>query len=87
MSQKAFLLFVTFCWTEMAWGVPITFNTALPVAEDEFIAREQLVYNQSGNDPGTADRDRTAWAAVSVWGTALTATLPYSALSPTSTGI
>lgn len=52
----------------MAWGAPITFNTALPVAEDEFIAREQLVFNQSGNDPGTADRDRTAWAAVSVLG-------------------
>jgi hypothetical protein len=55
-------------WTGAAWSAPITFNTALPVAKGEFVFREQFVLDQSGDDPGGADRDRTAWAAVSVLG-------------------
>ena len=49
-------------------GAPITFNTALPVGSGEFVFREQLVVEQSGDDPSRADRDRTARAAVSVLG-------------------
>lgn len=55
-------------WTHPVWGAPITFNTALPVAEGEFIAREQLILNQSGHDPGLLQRDRRAVTAVSVLG-------------------
>jgi len=55
-------------WSNMNVAAPITFNTALPVAEGEFIAREQLIISQSGNDPGGSDRDRTAKAAVSILG-------------------
>ncbi len=51
-----------------AWSAPITFNTALPVAQGEFLFREQLISNRSGDDPGTLDRKRTANAAVSVLG-------------------
>ena len=51
-----------------AWGAPLTFNTALPVAEGEFVFREQFVVSQSGDDPSSANRDRTAWSAVSVLG-------------------
>ncbi len=54
--------------TATAWSAPITFNTALPVAEGEFVFREQVVLNQSGDDPSAADRDRTAWSVVSVLG-------------------
>lgn len=50
----------------VAWDAPITFNTALPVAEDEFIFRQQFVFDQSGDDPSGADRDREVFAAVSV---------------------
>jgi len=57
-----------FGWTGAAWSAPITFNTALPVAEGTFVARQQFVVNQSGDDPSGAARDRTAWAAVSVLG-------------------
>ncbi len=49
-------------------GAPITFNTALPVAEDAFIGRIQYVVNQSGKDPSGADRDRRAQTIVSVLG-------------------
>ncbi len=51
-----------------AWGAPITFNTALPVAKGEFVFREQFIVAQSGDDPSGADRERTALAAVSVLG-------------------
>lgn len=82
MSQKTFLLLVIFCWTSVAWSAPITFNTALPVAEDEFIAREQFVYNQSGNDPGPMARDRTAWAAISVLGYGINSDLALFGVVP-----
>lgn len=55
-------------WSSAAVSAPITFNTALPVAKGEFIVREQLVVNQSGDDPGGADRDRTSRAIASVLG-------------------
>ena len=55
-------------WAGAAWGAPITSNTALPVAEGEFVFREQIVVDQSGDDPSGAERDRTAWSAVSVLG-------------------
>ncbi len=51
-----------------AWSAPITSNTALPVAEGEFVFREQFVLDRSGDDPSGAARDRTAWSAVSVLG-------------------
>lgn len=51
-----------------ALSAPMTFNTALPVAEGEFVFREQFVLVRSGDDPGGAGRDRTAWSAVSVLG-------------------
>ncbi len=70
MSQwgKTIVLPVLLVWSGMALSAPMTFNTALPVAEGEFVFREQLVLDQSGDDPGSAGRDRTAWSAVSVLG-------------------
>lgn len=57
-----------FGWVGAARSAPQTFNTALPVAEDEFVFREQFVLDQSGDDPSGANRDRTAMSAVSVLG-------------------
>ncbi|NIP72228.1 MAG: transporter [Gammaproteobacteria bacterium] len=68
----AVLLIPTLVWTSQVIGAPITFNTALPVAKGEFVAREQLVVNQSGDDPSGADRDRTEVAAVTALGYGLT---------------
>ncbi len=41
-------------WAGAAWSAPITSNTALPVAEGEFVFREQFVLDRSGNDPSGA---------------------------------
>lgn len=65
-----------------AWGAPITFNTALPVAEDEFIFRQQFVFDQSGDDPSGADRDREVFAAVSVLGYGVTSDLAVFGVLP-----
>jgi len=69
----------------LAWpasAAPITFNTALPVAEGEFIARAQVIVNQSGDDPSGADRDRTAWTAASVLGYGMTGDLAVFGVVP-----
>lgn len=55
-------------WAAAACAAPESFNTALPVAEGEFVFREQFILDQSGADPSGADRDRTAWVLVSVLG-------------------
>ncbi len=52
----------------MAVAAPLTFNTALPVAEDEFAFCGQFVLSQSGDDLSGADRNLTASSAVSVLG-------------------
>ena len=63
-------------------SAPETFNTALPVAKGEFVFREQLVLEQSGDDPSGADRDRTAWSAVSVLGYGVNADLALFGVVP-----
>jgi len=50
-----------------AKAAPITFNTALPVAKDEYLFRQQFILNQSGDDPGNLNRDRTALTAVTTF--------------------
>lgn len=90
----AIMLIPVLVWISQAIGAPITFNTALPVAKGEFVAREQLVVNRSGDDPSSADRDRTEVAAVTALGYGLTGqwalfgVLPYRDidLDLTSTG-
>jgi hypothetical protein len=65
-----------------AIAAPLTFNTALPVAEGEFVLRGQFVLDQSGDDPSGAKRDRTAWSAVSVLGYGVRGDLTVFAVAP-----
>ncbi len=60
------LLMLLMGLSHKVWSAPISFNTALPVAKNEFIFRQQFVVNQSGYDPSESNRDRTAWSAISV---------------------
>ncbi len=67
--QSVFALTVyALSWSAFTHAAPITFNTALPVAEGEFLIREQLIVSQSGDDPSGANRDRTAITAVTAIG-------------------
>jgi len=46
-------------------AAPLTFNTALPVSQNEFIVRQQIIVNQSGNDPTMLARKRVQSSLVS----------------------
>ena len=63
-------------------AAPQTFNTALPVAQGEFVFREQFILDQSGDDPSGAGRDRVAWALVSVLGYGATPDLALFVVVP-----
>lgn len=55
-----------------AVAAPQTFNTALPVAEGEFVFREQFVYRKATDDPSPADRELQVLGGVSVLGYGVT---------------
>ena len=55
-----------------AMAAPQTFNTALPVAQDEFVFREQFVYRKATDDPSPADRKLQVLGGVSVLGYGVT---------------
>lgn len=65
------------------WSAPITFYTALPVAQGQFVFREQFVFGRSSGDPGPEGREMESLGAVSVLGFgatrdfALFGVLPY----------
>jgi len=82
MTARIVIFLTLLGWAGAARSAPITFNTALPVAQSEFVAREQLIVNQSGKDPGGLRRDRTAWAAVSVLGYGVTGDLALFGVVP-----
>ncbi len=71
-------------WADAAWSGPITFNSAIVLAEGEFVVREQFVFNRSSDDPSGADRERESLGVVSVLGYAvdkdlmLFGVLPYA---------
>ena len=69
-------------WGASAQAAPLSFNTALPVAQGEFVFREQFILDQSGDDPSGADRDRTAWALLSVLGYGVTPDLALFGVFP-----
>ncbi len=69
-------------WATPAWAAPQSFNTALPVAQGEFVFREQFVLDQSGDDSSPSDRDRTAWALLSVLGYGATPELALFGVVP-----
>ena len=54
--RHVWILLVLSLVATSASSAPITFNTALPVAKGEFINRELLVLNRSGDDPSGGGR-------------------------------
>ena len=62
---------------------PITFNSAITLSSDEFVIREQFVYDLAGDDPSGAGRESQALGSISVLGygidekLSLFAVLPY----------
>lgn len=65
-----------------AQGAPITFNTALPVAEGEFVFRNQSVFANADDDPSAANRDLERFANISVLGYGATSDLALFGVLP-----
>jgi len=63
-------------------AAPQTFNTALPVAEGEFVFREQFVYRKATDDPSPADRELQVLGGVSVLGYGVTSDLAVFGVLP-----
>ncbi len=70
ISCASFFLLLGVFAAVPAFSAPITFNSALPVAEGEGIFRAQALYLRSTGDPSALDRELTVWAfpLVAVYG-------------------
>ncbi len=66
----------------MALAAPQTFNTALPVAESEFVLREQFLYRKATDDPGAANRKLDVLGVLSVLGYGINSDLAIFAVLP-----
>jgi len=55
-----------------ATAAPQTFNTALPVAQSQFVLREQFIYRKTTGDPRPTDRELRLRGGVSVLGFGIT---------------
>lgn len=75
-------LLTLFGWTGAAWGAPETFNTALPVAQGDFVYRQQFLFLKSSDDPTPANRNAQAVGGVSVLGYGVTPDLTLFAILP-----
>ncbi len=53
---------------DVVQAAPQTFNNALPVAEGEFVFRQQFIHRKATDDPGSADRELSVSGAASVLG-------------------
>ncbi len=71
-------------WSAAASAAPLTFNTALPISQDEWILREQFVYMKSTDDPTPMNRRMEVSGLMSMLGygvsrdLAVFAVLPYT---------
>ncbi len=69
-------------WAATAHTAPQSFNTALPVAEGEFIFREQFLYKRASDDPSPADREVEVLGGISVLGYGVTGDLAIFGVLP-----
>jgi len=76
----AFVAGLGFASTAIA--APQTFNTALPVAEGEFVFREQFLFRKATDDSSPADRELHVRGGVSVLGYGVTGNLAIFGILP-----
>ncbi len=63
-------------------AAPQTFNTALPVAQGEFVFRQQFFNKKVSKDPGATNRDVTVRGSVSVLGYGINSDLAIFGVLP-----
>ncbi|VAW96079.1 hypothetical protein MNBD_GAMMA22-847 [hydrothermal vent metagenome] len=84
--MKNTIIFIGFFYSyyiPILYSAPISFNTALPVAQGEYLIREQIIINRSGDDPSGLERNRSENNVVTTLGYGINhqwtvfGTLPY----------
>ena len=70
------------CLTDDAWAAPITFNTALPVAAEEFVFRLQFKVSETEEEKALPGRQVKAQSVVGVLGYGVSADLTVFAVLP-----
>ncbi len=68
MKNRWFYAIISVVLPHILPAAPILFNTALPIAEGEYLLRGQIKYLQSTDDPTTANRELTVGASPVVFG-------------------
>jgi len=74
--------FCAFASSSPLLAAPQTFNTALPVAQGEFVFRQQFFNKKASKDPGTTNRDVTVLGSVSALGYGLSSKLAIFGVVP-----
>ncbi|GCB05260.1 transporter [Ralstonia sp. SET104] len=69
-------------WGGVVCAAPITFNTALPISQDEWILREQFVFMKSANDPTPMNRRMEVSGLMTMLGYGVTRDLAVFAVLP-----
>lgn len=69
-------------WAGAVLAAPLTFNTALPISEDEWILREQFVYMKNTDDPTPMNRRMEVSGLMSMLGYGITRDLAVFAVLP-----
>ena len=82
ISSASMVLLIAAGTALPAGAAPITTNTALPVAKGEYVFREQIIFNQSGDDPSGANRDHHVALSATVLGYGVTPDLAVFGVVP-----
>ncbi|OUS26154.1 hypothetical protein A9Q99_19445 [Gammaproteobacteria bacterium 45_16_T64] len=77
-------LVISLCIISLAKADPITFRSAIPVDDGEFVLREQLSWLRSSDDPGDEDRDFNVTTATTIVGYGFSENFAFFILLPYS---
>ncbi len=80
--RSAVIGFCLVSGTNAALSAPQTFNTALPIAEGEFVTRQQGIYKSASDDPSAAHRDVDVFGIISVLGYGISGDLSVFGVLP-----
>jgi len=68
--------------SNIAFAAPITFNSALPVSDEELIVRQQVIYSGASDDILGVSRDVDVWRSVTAMGYGITEKLAGFSVVP-----
>lgn len=82
LAVFAAALFIAASGTDDARAASVTFNTALPIAEGEFLFRGQFLFMKASDDPSPAGRDVEVTGGIAVAGYGVTRDLALFGVLP-----